>query len=150
MTHKRVTDELRRIHYTVDVDAQVIDCFRVEVWDICIYAADSGVSWGRPALELKQLWAEALRIAKFLQDSFARRDYRQFGLRNRGDLQPFAYITGCWQERERAKYQVGFDTMIYEGMWDRAQRGQADPKDHDTRVRLLDDVVDGLEWLEMN
>src|SRR4051812_40107646 len=143
---KQVTDWLRRIHYRVDADAQVIDCFKVEVMDMHLLAC----SYNRQNVELKQLWAEALDTAKFLQDSFRQCDWRQYGLKGPNDLRPFAEIIGCEQAREQAKYQVNFDTSIYESLWARAEQGQADPKDHDTRVRLIGDVWDGLQWLEMN
>lgn len=146
MSIKQVTDWLGRFHYQVDPLAQVIDCFRVEVLDMHILAC----SHNRPNIELKELWAEALDTAKFLQDSFTRRDWRQFGLKGPNDLRPFAVIIGSQEEREKVRYQVNFDMMIYKSMSSHAERGQPDPKDHDTRVRLLTDAWDGLEWLKVN
>jgi hypothetical protein len=148
MATQQVTDWVRRFHYQVDPEARVIDCFRVEVWDICMYASDAGASWGDRPVELKQLWAEALRIAKFLQDSFAQRDYRQFGMKNPGDLQPFAYITGCQEERERVKGQVELDLML--ARIDKPHPTLNTPADHERRVRRLGDVWDGMQWLEQH
>lgn len=135
MAIKQVTDSLRRFHYQVDPEARVIDCFRVEVLDMHILAC----SHNRPNIELKELWAEALNTAKFLQDSFARRDWRQFGLKGPNDLRPFAVIIGCQEEREKVRYQVNFDMMI----------GQCGAH-HEERVRCLNDAWDGVEWLDAN
>jgi hypothetical protein len=135
MATKQVTDWLRRFHYRVDPSARVIDCFRVEVMDMHLLAC----SFNRPNVTLKQLWAEALDTAKFLQNQFAQRDWRQFGLKGPNDLRPFAMIIGCEEAREKVNNQVNFDLMI----------GECHPyQDH--RVRALVDAWDGLEWLAMN
>jgi hypothetical protein len=135
MATKQVTDWLRRIHYRADCEARVIDCFRVEVFDMHLLAC----SFNRPNVTLKQLWEEALETARFLQNQFAQRDWRQFGLKGPNDLRPFAMIIGCQEEREKVKYQVNFDLMI----------GQCGA-DHMERVIALANVLDGDEWLEMN
>jgi hypothetical protein len=138
MTTEQVTDGLRRFHYRADPDARVIDCFRVEVMDMHLLAC----SFNRPNVTLKQLWAEALDTAKYLQNSFQQRvqcDWRQFGLKGPNDLRPFAMIWGCEEEREKVKNQVKFDMMIGEC-----------GAEHMERVRALGDVLDGLEWLSVN
>ena len=138
MATKQVTDWLRRFHYRVDPSAKVIDCFRVEVMDMNLLAC----SFNRPNVTLKQLWAEALDTAQYLQNSFQQRvqcDWRQFGLKSPNDLRPFAMIIGSEEEREKVKYQVKFDMMI----------GQCGAH-HMERVLALGNVLDGDEWLEMN
>lgn len=135
MATKQVTDWLRRIHYRADRSARVIDCFRVEVLDMSLLAC----SFNRPNVELKQLWAEALDTAKYLQHQFEQRDWRQFGLKGPNDLRPFANITGCEEERERAKHEFKMGILV----------GESHPY-QDERVRWLARAVDGLERLEMN
>lgn len=138
MATKQVTDWLRRIHYKADPSARVIDCFRVEVMDMNLLAC----SFNRPNVTLKQLWAEALDTAKYLQNSFQQRvqcDWRQFGLKGPNDLRPFAYIIGCEEERERAEHEIKMGILV----------GQGHPY-QDERVRWLARAVDGLERLKMN
>ena len=135
MATKQVTDWLNRYHYRVDPCARVIDAFCVEVLDLHLVVC----GYGRPTVTLKQLWAEALETAKFLQRQFEQRDWRQFGLKGPNDLRPFAIIIGSEEEREKVKYQVNFDMMI----------GQCGA-DHMERVTALRDALDGEEWLEMN
>jgi hypothetical protein len=116
----------------------VIDCFRVEVLDISLLEC----GYNRPNVTLKQLWAGALDTAKFLQNQFAQRDWRQFGLKGPNDLRPFAIIIGCEESREKVKHEIKMDTLCAE------QRGS---DDHYTRrMRHLTDAVDGLILLEMN
>jgi hypothetical protein len=56
-------------------------------------------------------------------------------------------VVATEEAREKVRYQVGFDMMIYESM---AQRDPTTPAEHEQRVRLLTDAWDGLQWLEMN
>jgi hypothetical protein len=148
MTRKQVTDEIRRFHYSVDPEARVIDCFRVEVMEIHLHTS----SHNRPNVQLKQLWAEALDTAKFLRNTFNQRDWRQYGLKGPNDFRTFAYIIGCQEEREQVKHGINLDLLCYQSNANSSDHPyyRADPNDHMRRVRHLQDAWDGLEWLEQN
>jgi hypothetical protein len=154
MAQKQITDWLRRFHYRVDPEARVIDCFRVEVLDMHVYVNQYLYTGGHPdrPAELKQLWNRAVESAKFLQDSFAQRDWRQYGLRGPNDLRPFAVIIGCENAREQVKHQIKLDMLCYESNAQSTEHSHyvPEPNDHIRRVRYLDDIWGGLEWLEMN
>ena len=115
----------------------MLDCFRVSLIDATSFLVCQG---NRQNVTLEMLWRETLDTVKYMQDQHHKnRDWKRFGIHNPIDLQPFAVVTGCEEEREKVKNQVDFDIMI----------GQCGAH-HEERVRCLVDAWDGLEWLAMN
>lgn len=129
------TNYVRRFHLHVDPEARVLDCFRVHVLDTNLLVCQGN----RQNVTLDQLWKEMLSTVDHLRRNHRQRDHRQFGLHNPLDLDPFAVVIACEEEREKVKNQVDFDMMIGEC-----------GADHMERVRALTDAWDGLEWLSAN
>ena len=143
------TNYVRRFHLHVDPEARVLDCFRVHVPGPPSLLVNQGT---RQNVTLDQLWRETLDTVEFLRKTW-REQYRwQLRLRNPLDLEPFAIVTACEEEREMVKHHVDMDILCYESS---AQMSESHPetqtpREHEQRVRHLIDAWDGLEWLAVN
>jgi hypothetical protein len=142
------TNYVYRFHLEVDREAQVLDCFWVDVLGCRVLVNQST----RRGVTLNQLWIEMLDTVKWCQNEYHKWGrWREFKLYAALDLQPFAIVTACEERREIVKHQVSLDMLCYESMFSRTQPPiSVDPNDHMRRVRHLDDAWDGLQWLEMN
>ena len=141
-TMRTQTFWLNRFHLEVDMEAQVLDCFWVDVLGSKILV-NQGT---RTNVPMNQLWAEMLWTVQWLQKEYHRWGrWKDLKLYSALDLQPFAVVTACEEARERVKSQINLD-MICGG----TDSPPDSPPAHERKVRHLDDALDGLTWLEQN
>jgi hypothetical protein len=135
------TNYVHRFHLHVDPEAQVLDCFRVQVLGQNVLIAQGR----RKNVTLNQLWREMLEEIRSQRKAYhACEHWKLYGLHNPLDLDPFAIVTACEEQREDVKMQVNVD-MICGG-----NEHTCSPAHHEAKVRHLIDAWDGLQWLEMN
>ena len=140
---------LQRFHLEVDMEAQVLDCFWVDVLGSKILV-NQGT---RTNVPMNQLWAEMLRTVEWLQKEYHRWGrWKDLKLYSALDLRPFAVVTACEEAREKVKSQINLDMLCYESSAQSAEHPhyQPHPNDHMRRVQHLIDASDGLQWLEQN